>query len=74
VRVEAIFERLDRFLVADTLLRHATTYCSWISLGGGSDHNPIFLQLDRDKEKPPTPFNFNQIWLGETKFREIVRT
>jgi hypothetical protein len=49
-------------------------YKSWVEIGGGSDHNPIYLKFVKDKEKPSTLFKFNWIWLEDEGFVELVKS
>jgi hypothetical protein len=60
-------------LVAEELLHKVDKYRSWVDSGGGSDYNPIFIQVEKVDEKPSSPFKFNLIWLVEEKFNELVR-
>jgi endonuclease/exonuclease/phosphatase family metal-dependent hydrolase len=43
---EAISRRLDRCLVAETLLSEVGFYRSWVELPFVSDHAPVLLQLE----------------------------
>jgi hypothetical protein len=45
-----------------------------VGSSGGSDHNPIFFQLELRDENPSSPFKFNPIWLEEEYFQELVRS
>jgi hypothetical protein len=42
-----VSERLDMFLVLETLMMEDKKIRRWVKVGGGSDHSPIILQIDR---------------------------
>ena len=41
--------------------------------GGDFDHFPIFLEVARGSQKPPSPFKFNFEWLKEAIFINLVK-
>jgi len=45
----------------------------WVSARGGRDHNPIFLEVSKEKYNIPSPYNFNPIWLEEEEFTNLVK-
>lgn len=43
--IAGVSKRLDRFMVANQLLKRVDRMRSWVGTVGGSDHNPIYLDL-----------------------------
>jgi hypothetical protein len=39
---------------------------------GFSDHCAIILQMDRQNDKPPSPFKFNPLWLEDVEYMNLV--
>jgi hypothetical protein len=50
---------LNYFLIKDTLLEKPLQVKQWIDYGGISEHCPIFLEIRKGLNKPPSPFKFN---------------
>ena len=48
-------------------------YRYWVSNFKISDHMPMILHLEHDKEKHCYPFKFNPVWLEEPDFINLVR-
>jgi len=71
---DRIAKRLDRFLVADSLVQRVELVRQWVGCGGISDHSPIFFELKGRARKPPSPFKFNPRWLKDASFCELVRS
>jgi hypothetical protein len=69
----SVAKRLDCFLIKDTLLENPLQLKQWISYGGISDHCPIFLEIRKGSNKPPSPFKFNRTWLTDDSFTKLVR-
>jgi hypothetical protein len=69
---EAIANILECFLVYDALLSKMERYRTWMGVGGGSNHFPIYLQLEKEGSKPTTPFKFNPIWMVYKEFCNMV--
>ena len=65
--------RLDRFLVSE----------EWDCLFGGTkqsilprptfDHFPILLEGGRSLSKGPSPFRFENMWIKEEGFKDLIR-
>jgi hypothetical protein len=69
----SVAKRLDRFLIKDILLENPLQMKQWIGYGGISDHCPIFLEIRKGSNKPPSPFKFNRTWLTDDSFTKLVR-
>jgi len=68
-----VAKRLDRFLVADSLVNRHFLMRQWIGSGGQSDHFPIFLEMRKDPSKPASPLKFNKIWLKDESFIKLIK-
>lgn len=55
-----VAKRLDPFLITDTLLENPLHLKQWVGYGGISNHCPIFLEIRKGSNKPPSPFKFNR--------------
>jgi hypothetical protein len=71
---EYIAKRLDHFLITEDLALSGLRYRSWVSNIKISDHMPVILHLEQDKEKFCYPFKFNFVWLEEPEFDNLVRS
>jgi exonuclease III len=69
---EAISRRLDRCLVADSLLSEVGYYRSWVEMPFVSDHAPVLLQLDLLIANKVYPFKFSEQWLCSKDYTVIV--
>jgi hypothetical protein len=69
----SLAKMLDHFLIKDTLLENPLQLKQWISYGGISYHCPIFLEIRKGSNKPPSPFKFNRTWLTDDSFTKLVR-
>lgn len=45
---------------------------SWVDVKGGLDHLPILPQLKGMDPKPAAHFKFNDMWLGNLEFQQLV--
>lgn len=68
-----IAKRLDRFLIADSLMESIRRICQWVGGFGDSDHNPILLEIAHSGEKPSSPFKFNGDWLNREDFVNLIK-
>jgi hypothetical protein len=68
----AIARRLDRFLVAEDLHFSNDLPVTWVEHPYISDHAPIFLQLRTTVRFAQLPFKFNQDWLLEADYNDLV--
>jgi hypothetical protein len=68
----SVAKRLDCFLIKDSLLEKPLQMKQWIGHGGISDHYPIFFELRKGANKPPSPFKFNRTWLNDDTFLKLV--
>lgn len=69
-----ISKRLDRFLVAETLLPPTVRSRAWIQNHFISDHTPICLQIGEGRDAKGYPFKFNSHWLKEPSFISLVKS
>ena len=67
-----IAARLDRFLVQDSFLLLGLNLTSKILPFGGSDHKPIILEMEMNKNLGPIPFRFNPMWATQPDFQKLV--
>ena len=68
-----IAKRLDRFLVADHLVKSMEKIRQWVENYGDSDHNLILLEIENGGDKPPSPFKFNRDWLNLEDFKKLIK-
>jgi len=68
-----VAKRLDRFLVADSLVERHFLVRQWIGSGGQSDHFPIFLEICKGPSTPASPLKFNKIWLKDESFIKLIK-
>lgn len=45
----------------------------WVGNRGLSDHCSIFLQVEKDDNKPAGPFKFNTVWMEDEEFIKLVK-
>lgn len=67
-------KRLDRAFVAKYLLRNLCRYHSWVAYPYISDHAPVILPLDGNRQIKNYPFKLNSMWLREDSFSQIVHS
>jgi hypothetical protein len=67
-----ISKRLDRFLVAESLLLPSYNSRAWVKLPFLSDHAPICLQIGEGRGGKGHPFKFNSMWLKDPTFIKLV--
>ena len=60
-------------MVGENLLNVNLTLRSTIETGGNSDHRPISLIVRLLDKKPPTPLEFNPLWLEEDEYRAQIQ-
>jgi exonuclease III len=63
-----IAARLDRFLISNSFLSHPDKASSLILPWAGSDHRPISLLFESQKNWGPIPFRFNPLWMDRPDF------
>jgi len=68
-----VAKRLDRFLVADSLVERQFLLRQWIGTGGQSDHFPIFLEIRKGPSMPASPLKFNKGWLKDESFINLIK-
>ena len=68
-----VAKRLDRFLIADSLLETTDRIRQWVGGFGDSDHNSIILEIAHGGENPSTPFKFNGDWLKQLDFVNLIK-
>jgi len=69
--LDAIARRLDRFLVANSLLSSSVAPSSWVAYPFYSDHAPVLLQLQPTVHRS-TPYKFNHRWLAIDFYSDLV--
>jgi ribonuclease HI len=67
-----ISKRLDRFLVAESLLLPSYNSRAWVKMPFLSDHTPICLQIGEGRGSKGHPFKFNTLWLKDPTFINLV--
>jgi len=72
-RVDGMANRLDHFLLDDSLLNNKYKVRSWVINSTISDHNPIYLQLDSFSQKSLPPFKFNSTWINDQDFSLLIK-
>ena len=61
-------------MVSNNLVFLGIGYRSWLCNVKISDHMPMILHLEQEKEFFSYPFKFNYVWLEEPYFVNLVRT
>jgi len=69
-----VAKRIDRFLVSENLVDSFFQIRQWVGSGGASDHFPIFLEIRKGPNNPPSPLKFNKLWLQEESFKNLFIT
>jgi hypothetical protein len=64
---------LDQFLIFSFLMSDHNRITTSINVGGESDQSLVFLQMEREECKPPSPFKFNYGWLENEDFVKLVK-
>ena len=64
-----VARHLDKFLVSDHLLQLFEKFKSWIGVDPFSDHQPIWMQVDKEDSWKPFPFKFNRTWNQDKEFQ-----
>ena len=62
---DGIVNRLDHFLLDDSLFNNNYKVRSWVINSTISDHTLICLQLDSFSDKSLPPFKFNSTWIKD---------
>ena len=64
--------RLDRFLVAESIVRGVSGIRENVLPAAGSDHWPMCLSWEGAVDRLPKPFRFKQLSLGHKIFKGLV--
>jgi hypothetical protein len=67
-----IAARLDQFLISNSFLALPDKACSSNLPWAGSDHLPISLIFESQKNWGPIPFRFNPLWMEQSKFLSSI--
>ena len=67
-----VAKRIDRFLVSEQLVERMLLVQQWVDSGGASDHFPIYIEIRKGPQNPPSSVKFNKIWLQDPSFKELV--
>jgi hypothetical protein len=70
---DRVSNRLDRFLLSDTLLKGPKRFIQWVASKGLYDHNHVLLEIDGPNKNPPNPFKFNPLWLEFKSYLEGIK-
>ncbi|MCH84503.1 LINE-1 reverse transcriptase like, partial [Trifolium medium] len=65
--------RIDRVLISDEWAMRWGNSLLWVHPRDVSDHCPLILKYSND-EWGPKPFRFNNFWLHNKKFKEVVES
>jgi exonuclease III len=65
--------RIDRVLISDEWALRWGSVALWALPRDVSDHCPLILKYSHD-DWGPKPFRFNNFWLANSKFKEIVES
>ena len=71
--IQQIASRLDRFLISDNATYVGGDFSATILPFSGSDHWPIELQWNRPGNNLKRPFRFEEFWLNQPDFNELVK-
>ena len=71
---DGISKRLDRFLLSDQLISSLPRHRVWTHRSGISYHFPVLLEWKEHLNPCAYPFKFNQSWLGNEDFIQMIRT
>jgi hypothetical protein len=69
---QAISKRLDRCIIAESLIISRDYYRSWVEFPFISDHAPIVFQMDNVPTIKIYPFKFNPTWAMDDEFKCLV--
>lgn len=72
MREASLARRLDHFLTKEGTINGGHCIRQWVSLGGLSDHRPIYLEIQGVLSKPKTPYKFNSTWLQDMNYIKLV--
>ena len=72
VGAASISARLDRFLVNSSLIDGQFLISTKILPKLSSDHHPISLLFEKEKERGPIMFKFSPLWIERDGFMDIV--
>ena len=67
-----VAKRIDHFLIAEQLVDRFFLVRQWVDSGGLSDHSPIFFEIKKGPNNPPSHLKFNKIWLQDESFKNLV--
>ena len=70
--MRGIGKRLDKFLVANSLVPLSTRYHSWVHLSTISNHFPACLEWDDTSHTRNYNFKFNRAWIQVEYFSQLV--
>ena len=56
-------KRLDRFILAESLLEKEMMFKQWVDLVADLDHFPIYLEIMRNPKNLANPFKFCATWI-----------
>jgi hypothetical protein len=70
---DRVAKRIDRFVVSKKFVERQVLIKQWIGSGGESDHFPIFLEVRKGNLKPTSPFKFNNTWIKDESFINLVK-
>eukprot|EP00253_Pinus_taeda_P019238 PITA_19238 len=68
-----ISARLDRFMVQGSIMMKKKIIITKILAKLASDHKPIQLILEDEKDLGPIPFRFSPLWIEKEGFEETVK-
>ena len=70
---DGISKRLDRYLLSDQLISSLPRHRAWAHRCGISYHFPVLLEWMDQQNPCAYPFKFNQSWLGNEDFIQLIR-
>jgi hypothetical protein len=68
-----ISKRLDRFLIAESLISSVQKFRTWVEYPYLSDHAPVLMEFRSCFATVASPFKLNPEWLKDDSFVNIVR-
>ena len=66
-----VAKRLDRFLISEQMVDSFFLVRQWVGSGGKSDHFPMFIEIKKGPNNPPSPLKFNKCWLQDETFKNL---
>ena len=69
---DGISKRIDRFLIASSLIPSLQYHRVWTQPSDISDHYPICLEWNKNIGSHKFPFKFNRSWLNDPDFSSWV--